>query len=546
MNTNLDALNTLYLDCSSGISGDMTVAALLDLGADRKGLLDALASLPLEGYEIRISRVPKSGIDACNFDVILDSEHENRDHDMAYLHGDLHPELKSGHSHVHAEMHTQAGEDGHAHGAHHEHGPEHEHDHHEHDHAHDYAHDHPHEHEHDHAHDHHEHHGHNHHEHGHDHSHEHHGRNLDDIRQILYSGALNDRALEIALRIFEVVAEAEAKVHGKSIDEVHFHEVGAVDSIIDIAAIAFCIDDLNIGRVIIPVLNEGTGMIRCQHGLLPVPVPATAAIASAYALPLHILPIEGELVTPTGAATAAALCTGHHLPESFTVEKVGIGAGKRDYKVAGILRAMLITDTSAHAGSSGPDGGVYHPGAYSADAYPADAYLPESDPGTGASSSESDPLPDGDLHDTVLKLEANLDDATGEMLGYVMDELFAAGAMDVFYTPITMKKSRPAVMLSLLCPPEKRQTMEYQIFRHTTCIGLRWCLMRRTKLEREIRPVDTPLGEATVKYCFFKGEVYCYPEHDSVCALAETSGLPYKEIYNLVKHAGVMALLQEA
>ena len=534
MNTNLDALNTLYLDCSSGISGDMTVAALLDLGADRKGLLDALSSLPLEGYEIRISRVSKSGIDACDFDVVLDSEHENRDHDMAYLHGDLHPELKSGHIHEPDGEHAHAEGDGHDH----EHGHDDAHDQHEHEHGHGHAHDHHH-HEHEHE-----------HEHGHSHDH-HHGRNLDDIRQILYSGALNDRALEIALRIFEVVAEAEAKVHGKSIDEVHFHEVGAVDSIIDIAAIAFCIDDLNIGRVIIPVLSEGSGMIRCQHGLLPVPVPATAAIAAAYSLPLHILPIEGELVTPTGAATAAALCTDHRLPESFTVEKVGIGAGKRDYKVAGILRALLITDTSAHAGSSESGGGVYHPGtraadAYSANTYPADAYLPKSDPDTGASAFDPESLPDDDLHDTVLKLEANLDDATGEMLGYVMEELFEAGAMDVFYTPITMKKSRPAVMLSLLCPPEKRQIMEYQIFRHTTCIGLRWCLMKRTKLEREIRPVDTPLGEAMVKYCFFKGEVYCYPEHDSVCALAQTSGLPYKEIYNLVKHAGVMALLQEA
>ena len=470
---NKSFLNTLYLDCSSGISGDMTVAALLDLGADQNGLLSALASLPLDGYEIRISRVKKSGIDACDFNVVLDEDHDNHDHDMAYLHGDMHPELHHEHGHDHPEHH---------------HDHEHDHAEHHHDHEHDHS-------EHHHDHEHHDHHGHDH------HGHDHHSRNLDDIRQILYSGALNDRALEIAVRIFEIVAEAEAKVHGMDIEEVHFHEVGAVDSIIDIAAIAFCIDDLNIGQVIIPALSEGSGMIRCQHGLLPVPVPATSAIAAAYSLPLRILPIEGELVTPTGAATAAALCTGTSLPERFSIVKIGIGAGKRDYAVAGILRAMIISETSVSGSMS-------------------------------------------DTADTVLKLEANLDDTTGEALGFVMEKLFSAGALDVFYTPITMKKSRPAVMLSLLCPPALRREMEEIIFRHTTCIGLRFCLMQRTKLERDEQLVETPLGEARVKFCSFEGEVYAYPEHESVAALAEKTGLGYKEVYHMVKSFALESLLR--
>ena len=472
---NLSFLNTLYLDCSSGISGDMTVAALLDLGADQSGLLSALASLPLDGYEIKISRVKKAGIDACDFNVILDEDHDNHDHDMAYLHGDMHPELHPDHDHEH-------------------HDHDHDHPEHHHDHGYDRPEQH---HDHEHEHDHHEHH--------------HHGRNLDDIRQILYSGALNDRALEIAVRIFEIVAEAEAKVHGMDIEEVHFHEVGAVDSIIDIAAIAFCIDDLNIGRVIIPVLNEGTGMIRCQHGLLPVPVPATSAIAAAYDLPLRILPVEGELVTPTGAATAAALCTGTSLPERFSIVKIGMGAGKRDYAVAGILRAMIISEESVSDHT--PD-------------------------------SSADAAGVSDTSDTVLKLEANLDDTTGEALGFVMEKLFSAGALDVFYTPITMKKSRPAVMLSLLCPPALRGEMEKIIFRHTTCIGLRFCLMQRTKLERDEQLVETPLGEAQVKFCSFEGEVYAYPEHESVAALAEKAGIGYKEVYHMVKSFALESLLR--
>ena len=253
---------TLYLDCSSGISGDMTVAALLDLGADEQALRDALASLPLDGYEIRISRVKKSGIDACDFDVVLDEAHENHDHDMAYLHGVGHAfEAEHRHEHVHAHRHMDADEE-HGHG-HMDADEEHAHEH-NHEHGHESGHRHDHE-----------------HGHGHDHGHEHHGRNLDDIRGILYSGSLNDRALAIALHIFEILAEAEAKVHGRSIDEVHFHEVGAVDSIIDIVAIAFCIDDLNIERVIIPSLSEGTGLVRCQHGLLPIPVPALLLIPSS-------------------------------------------------------------------------------------------------------------------------------------------------------------------------------------------------------------------------------------------------------------------------
>lgn len=276
--------NTLYLECFSGISGDMTVAALLDLGADEQKLREALSSLPLSGYRIEITEVKKHELRAMDFHVRLDTD--NHDHDMAYLYG----HTASAHSHEH-------------------HGEE----------------------------------GHHHHDGSHEHAHAPH-RGMKEIREILSAGNLTEGARERALSIFSVLAEAEAKVHGTTPEEVHFHEVGAVDSVIDIAAIGICLDDLGITDVITPVLYEGEGTVRCQHGILPIPVPAVAEIVSAHGIILHKMPLEGEFVTPTGAATVAAITTSRTLPEAYEIERIGIGAGKRDYEGPGILRAMLVKE----------------------------------------------------------------------------------------------------------------------------------------------------------------------------------------------------------
>ena len=265
---------TLYFECSSGISGDMAVASMIDLGIDQEGLLRTLRSIPVKGFDIRISRVNKSGIDVCDFDVILDED--NHDHDMEYLYGD--------HHHHHHEHH-----DGHHHGHHH------------------------------------------HHEH----------RGLSDVLDIISRTDMTEGARNIAVRIFEIIAEAEAQAHATTVDKVHFHEVGALDSIADIIALAHCIDEISPDNVCFSELYEGTGTVRCQHGVIPVPAPATLAIVTKYGLPLRISESKGEYVTPTGAAFVAAT-RNSDVPESIIVKKVGMGAGKRRTDRPGFVRAMLI------------------------------------------------------------------------------------------------------------------------------------------------------------------------------------------------------------
>ena len=307
----------LYFECYSGISGDMTVAALLDLGADRKVLEDGLASLGIDGYRLSFSRANKNGIDAYDFCVEL-TETEEHPHDHDHGHGE--------HPHEHPHDHD------HGHGEHpHEHPHDHDHGHGEHPHEHPHIHD---------------------HSHGvqphgvgesaHIHAHPHVHRGLPEILAIIDSGAITEGAKAIAKKIFYVVAEAEAKVHGKPIDEVHFHEVGAVDSIVDIVGAAICLDNLGIEKVYASPLYEGTGYVRCQHGLMPVPAPATAQICANYHIPLKITANKGEMVTPTGAAIIAALADQFSLPDVFVPEKIGVGAGKKDFVCANVLRVYLL------------------------------------------------------------------------------------------------------------------------------------------------------------------------------------------------------------
>lgn len=440
---------TLYLETSSGISGDMFVAAMIDLGADPEALERALNSIPADGFMVEISSVKKSGIACCDFNVILDEAHENHDHDMAYLYGpapvsSAAPQEEAHHCHCHEDeeayhCHCHGGEEPHHH---------------------------------------------------HEHHHHHHGRHLAEILDIIAATDMTDSAKALAGKMFRIVAEAESLAHHMPLEEVHFHEVGAIDSIVDIIAAAVTFDSLGITDVIIPCLTEGTGTVRCQHGVLPVPVPATMNIIEAYDMPLTIMEAKGEYVTPTGAAIAAAICTTHQLPKAFRIVRMGLGAGKRAYtERTNILRAYLIEGNAMEEGK-----------------------------------------------DEIVKLETDIDDSTGEALGYTIDRLMQAGALDVHYSPVYMKKNRPAWELTVICKKSKMEEIENIIFKETTTIGIReFPSVMRSILRRNQKRVETPCGIAEVKEVVLPGERRFYPEYESVKAIAEKENLPFAEVYHLVK-----------
>lgn len=480
---------TLYLETSSGISGDMFVAAMIDLGADPEALERALNSIPADGFMVEISSVKKSGIACCDFNVILDAAHENHDHDMAYLYGpapvsSAAPQEEAHHCHCHEDEeahHCHCHEDEeapHCHCHEEEEAP--------HYHCHDEEAHHCHCHEDEEAHHCHGHGG----EEPHHHEHHHHGRHLAEILDIIDATDMTDSAKALAGKMFHIVAEAESLAHHMPLEEVHFHEVGAIDSIVDIIAAAVTFDSLGITDVIIPCLTEGRGTVRCQHGVLPVPVPATMNIIEAYDMPLTIMEAKGEYVTPTGAAIAAAICTTHQLPKAFRIVRTGLGAGKRAYtERTNILRAYLIEGNAMEEGK-----------------------------------------------DEIVKLETDIDDSTGEALGYTIDRLMQAGALDVHYSPVYMKKNRPAWELTVICKKSRMEEIEDIIFKETTTIGIReFPSVMRSILRRNQKQVETPFGIAEVKEVALPGERRFYPEYESVKAIAEKEHLPFAEVYHLVK-----------
>lgn len=461
---------TLYLECYSGISGDMTVAALLDLGADRSVLDRVLKSLKVSGFETKISRVVKSGIDACDFDVVLDKEHENHDHDMEYLHGHHHEGHENNHFYDHNHAHEDEAEHFHSHEHNHAHGAGSAQDHHHHEH-----------------------------------------RGIKEITYIIEHSAMTENAKKIALCIFEILAEAESKAHNVPVNQVHFHEVGAVDSIVDIVSVAVCLDNLDVTEVIVPVLCEGRGTVRCQHGILPIPVPAVANIVSANHLHLKMTEVEGELVTPTGAAIVAAVKTKDKLPETFEIQKIGIGAGKRQYECPGILRAMIISQSAETDEAKAQTEEFKHP---------------EIGNNPKAENQET--------KDTIIKMETNIDDCSGEVLGFVMERLMKAGARDVHYVPVFMKKNRPAWVLNVICKEEDMEMLQNIIFEETTTIGIRYSRMERTILPRETRTLPTPWGEVLAKVCTLNGKEQLYPEYESVAQLSREKEIPFTEIYRYI------------
>ena len=428
----------LYLECNSGLSGDMTVGALLDLGADQETLKRALDSMGLEGYHLHFGRKEICGLDAFDFDVHLE-EHKDK-------HGE-------NHVHSHGEVHDHGHTDAH---------------HHIHSHIH---------------------------------------RNLYDVYEIIDRLDSNDHVKDLAKRMFSIVAEAEAKAHGLPIDQVHFHEVGAIDSIIDIVSVAVCVDNLGIEEVAVSPLCEGHGHVHCQHGILPVPVPATANIVSSHGLELRFTDNEGEMVTPTGAAIAAALRTKKGLPSGCRLLKIGMGAGNKTFRQANVLRIMLLEEMEE-----------------------------ENEAKTTIKGSLEEAV---NFNRQMWVLEANLDDSTGEMLGFAMEALLEAGAADVWYSPIFMKKNRPAYQLSVLCKEDVRERLEDILFVHTTTIGIRRYPAERTVLERQIQQVETKYGVVDVKVCCYKNKAFCYPEYESIRKICRDKGIDFQSVYEEAKRAWI-------
>ena len=395
-------MKTLYFDCFSGISGDMTLAALLDLGVDKNRLITELQKLNVPGWEIEFFKVVKNGIQANRVEVVLEEEE---------------------HSHLVPHSHHSHEKQEHVH------------------------------------------------------------RSMADIAALIDGSSISAKAKDLAKRIFMRLAVAEAKIHGTTPDKVHFHEVGAVDSIIDIVGAAICLDILSPDRICSSVLHDGHGFTKCQHGLIPIPVPAVVEMLAVQGVNLRQLDVEGELMTPTGAAIVLEVSESFGVMPEMQVVKTGYGAGKKDFLLPNVLR--VVWGESLEVEKSG----------------------------------------------SITIIETNIDDTTPEILGYVMDKLFESGAKDVFFTPIYMKKHRPATLLTVLCDDAQVSRMEHILFTETSTIGLRKFQAQRTCLPREIVKVTTPYGEVQAKKVSFGSTSRIALEYSDACRLAKEKNVPLTEIY---------------
>ena len=386
-------MRALHFDCFSGISGDMTLGALIGLGVDPDAIRAALDSLGLP-IRLEINKIRKGGFAATEVRVEAPEEHSHR--------------------------------------------------------------------------------------------------HLPDVEKILTRGKLTDRQRDLALRIFRRLAEAESAAHGMPLEKVHFHEVGALDSIADIAGAAVALDLLGAERVTSRSVPTGNGMVKCAHGLMPIPAPGTAALLKG--VPLAASSIKAELTTPTGAAILTTVVQEWVETPVMTIERIGHGAGRREFIEQPNLLRLFLGEAAA--------------------------------------------APNPEERDTVWMLETNLDDVPAEVVGYCFEALFAAGALDVFSTPIQMKKNRPGVLVGVLAPESAVSALEALLFRETGTLGVRRYAVQRSKLRREAVTVQTPWGPVKGKRGWREGgpEVLS-PEYEDCARVARQHGVPLREVYAAVKGA---------
>ncbi|MCL6477918.1 MAG: nickel pincer cofactor biosynthesis protein LarC [Peptococcaceae bacterium] len=388
-------MKILYLDCFSGISGDMCLGALIDAGVDRNWLESKLRSLPLQHWDMTVDRHSSRGIEGTRVKITVEEDRQ------------------------------------------------------------------PH-------------------------------RHLGDIKDLITRGSLPERARCTAINIFQRLAEAEGKVHGVPADQVHFHEVGAVDSIIDVVGTSLAVDFLEIDRVVCSPLPPGRGYINCRHGIMPVPAPATAELLKG--VPLRALDVEGELATPTGAAIAVTLAGSFGPLPEMTVESVGYGLGSKDFGIPNSLRVFK-----------------------------------------GRSRDEAS----GWDHESVLVMETNIDDMNPEFTGHVAERLFARGALDVFISTAYMKKGRLGCLLTIICRPQNKEALLEILFRETTTLGVRFREERRAVLVRRMEEVATPYGKVRIKTALGKDgrRLKSAPEYEDCKKIALEKSVPVKSVYEAALQA---------
>lgn len=442
-------MKTLYLDCGMGAAGDMLTAALLELLPDQDTFIEEMNRLGIPGVHVKKSVVSKCGINGTHISVTVDGAEEESPDTHVHTHGH---ETHSHEDHAH---------DGHDHEHSHECGHEHTHDH-EHSHDHELSHD---------------------HEHSHEHAHSHHHSSMADIESIIHSLALPAAVQKDVLAVYSLIAEAESHAHGVPVTDIHFHEVGTMDAIADITAVCLLMHKIAPSKVVVSPIHVGSGHVRCQHGILPVPAPATAYILRD--VPIYGGGVKGELCTPTGAALLK------HFADSFgempvmKTRAIGYGMGRKDFPAANCVRALL---------------------------------------------GETD-----DAGELVTELRCNLDDMTPEEVGFAMERLLETGALDVYTVPIGMKKSRPGVLLCALCKEDKKEALIHCIFKYTTTLGIREDINRRYTLSRTITERNTPLGTVRKKTSEGYGVKRFKYEYEDLARIAKEKGLNLDEIQRFLE-----------
>lgn len=439
-------MRTLYLDCGMGAAGDMLTAALLELLPDPDGFIEELNALGLPGVCVQKEPAVKCGITGTHVTVTVNGE-EEESHDHGHD-----PEHEHQHSHEHAHSH-------------------------EHDHEHKHSHEYDHEHDHDHSHN---------HEHSHDHGHTHHHSGMHDIEHVVRGHLHLPKAVQDdVLAVYGLIAEAESHAHGVPVTEIHFHEVGTMDAVADVTAVCMLMHRLAPDEVVVSPVHVGSGQVRCAHGVLPVPAPATAHILRD--VPIYGGSVRGELCTPTGAALLKHFATRFGAMPVMKTETIGYGMGKKDFEAANCVRALL---------------------------------------------GETE-----DCADVVLELSCNVDDMTAEAVGFAMDRLFEGGALEVYTVPVGMKKSRPGTLLRVMCREADREAIVALLFKHTTTIGVREAVTHRYVLNRKLETVETPFGPVRRKISTGYGVTRAKYEHDDLARIAREKGISLQAVLEQIENA---------